>query len=359
MNRKKITLSLIAIACAIAVGIGGTLMLFTSVTDVAANVVKLADEALVLKLQEKGGFFLNPDYPQGHDNDGDHYWEYASDYYDIETDGDQVGNYDFYGVEYPDLLPLTTMPKSPRVRYVDGIDSYIRVLSKVNVYKNEGTGATERWVLIAGDDLTTLLGKCFVLNETTRVPELVTATVGEYNTRSQKTLPNGKFYSSEFTVKNNGIEKVYVTFADFLKAVLAGVNTNQFNWEFVELDAANGIYYYVNNGQNPWNQNTNDTADGINSAPLATFGKNIPFNTGDIAATAPLFTEVAVPNFTSAMATILKDYKIALQFEAQGVQAANNDPAYGAWASYFSELDDRISTPVQGAPNPAGSYPAP
>jgi hypothetical protein len=336
-------------------------MLFTDVSEIGTNVVTLADEELEIVLQEKGG--VNHDGDDEDDYDGDKYYEYTGHYEDVDDD--------FYGIEYPPLIPKTALEKAPRVEFLNGVDSYLRVLSKVNIFHRTSDNETpedtdDEWVAITGSAINTLLAQCFGV-QTARggdfTPRLVDSAT--YLLQNKVLMPNGKPVESLYQVPDpadSGAVKTYITFADFVKDVLSGVNTNQYNWEFVELDACDGIYYYVESTENPWNDPSHaDTAPAVNAHELAIFNGDITFNAAGedfTPATAPLFTQVQVPNFTNSMAAILKDYKIALQFEAQAVQKANNEYTVGSgtWDDIFSELGDYITTAVPGAPNPAGEY---
>ncbi|MDR1536454.1 MAG: hypothetical protein LBU32_00345 [Clostridiales bacterium] len=369
MKRKKIVLAAIAGICVMSLAVAGTLMLFSNISEVADNVVTLADDNMEFSLQEKGGTPVESENYA--DEDKDTFAEYSADYKDIGSIFDGTA---FNGIEYPDLMPKTELAKNPRVFYKDGIDAYLRVLSKVNVYSKSSSGT---WNQVTGADLSGLIAKKFKLvkeeNGGNYKPMLLNDTEIEgFGDRipAPDLLIKGRTEAEYFSVPDpNGANSLitYETFGQFLQAVLSGANTNQYNWEFKPYKAnessqaslTEGIYYYIENDFNPNLEKTADTyplglADydyNIDNAsnPLAVFGKDLQFteSADSDAATAPLFTKIIVPNFTDAMGEVLKDYRIAIQFEAQEVQIANNES--GTWAQIFSELPSQIRT---AAPNP-------
>jgi predicted ribosomally synthesized peptide with SipW-like signal peptide len=321
-------------ALALTVAVGGTLMLFTDVSEVGTNVVTMADEYLSHELQEKGGEDLDPaDGYDTYDIDGDGYWEYSKDYTTITPPS---GN--FLGIEYPPLLPKTVLNKAPRVLWKSGVDAYVRVLARVNIYEINDDGTTSE--LVPADNLPALLGRYFIIDNESGLPNL-----------DEVDDPDDDSY---FSILNTTTS--YQTFGDYVAAVLSGVNTNQVNWEFVPISDTEGIYYYVSNAQNPELTVEGDTASGPNASALAVFNGSLTFSDTDpTPATAPLFTEVIVPNFTNEMGYILKNYRLAIQFQSQEVQVQNNEFVAGGsqtWADVFSELPSSITVepPIASLP---------
>jgi predicted ribosomally synthesized peptide with SipW-like signal peptide len=461
MNKKKLLLGITAGVCVVTVGIGGTLMLFTDVTNVGTNVVTFANKPLTIVLQETGWAdrdlfgtygYGNADYKDYDDNDidDDNYWEFTIPgpgegegpdsstnpdnlngqygelgYHDINTSNIAMPNLHkatesstnstippFYGIEYPDnLVPNEIVNKAPRVVHISGVDSFLRVLAKLNIYEWNGTAwgsapLTEASVKnfsnmyfafdpADGKAYLQYLSSADIETRYYRINEYITA----LNTTDANT-PASDLYAQmndyEKTLLKyykyrdfDGNTKIWKTFADFLQAFLSdgltasdnndnlgGIDYNDFNWKYVVSKtnpATESYYYYINNGSNKEiiNQTNNlrnlslttyldysngetivdQTSETVSTqypVSLAVFGK-------DEFPTAPLFTHVQVPNITSAMQTILRNYKFTLQFEAQAVQIEGNHNPNGKdpWHLYFSEVESQISEASKvGAPTP-------
>jgi predicted ribosomally synthesized peptide with SipW-like signal peptide len=406
MNRKKILLTIIALVCVLSICIGGTLMLFTDTTDVATNVVTLADRPLRIKLQETG--WADRDHNKvsdiyedskftAKDMDNDNYWEYTipakneghpsvndgnnyMGFFDIYTGEDESFTNakgqpvaPFYGIEYPDtLIPNEIVDKAPRVVHELGVDSWLRVLAKTVIYQYDGTKWNRYY------DPTSLLDTSF---ETIVGPSSYSIKDFQYiryNDAGQMIKADG----TSTTIADATV--TWRTLGEVVKAF--NVNTNNYNWEFVPNSNTEGYYYFIQPrdttdtnlyypGQdrlnNPlvFNQADMITHLGLTYASDSSWPENpgrLATFSGDNWATAPLFTQVKIPNITTAMQEILKNYKFAFQFEAQAVQKEGNGPPTGeqingSWDAYFFELDNAITfdPPIGDENSPAGSYPEP
>ncbi|MDR1536453.1 MAG: hypothetical protein LBU32_00340 [Clostridiales bacterium] len=395
-KKKKMALAIVSIVCAISIGIGGTLMLFTDTTDIATNVVTFATNPVRIRLQETGWSDMEPDkvsdwvnhtgtdYTDGeNDIDGDHYWEYTVPklnfgqpadndeeeqhlgYQDINTsegtvDDPRTGPVDddilpFYGIEYPNnLTPNKSVVKAPRVVHIDGVDTYVRVLVKLKVYEYSANQENElAWKPMTDAQLEQLLKKNFTV-ASDYTPTLSTDNVNNNDLE--------KYYTA---YDDAGTKIEYRTFADFIKALK--ITDNPYNWKFVSGSDANNeptliysYYYYINDAEN---QASLSPLYDSNAPAETSYYLDLPYKTdtypgdveygtvggetapllaklsGDNHATAPIFTAVTIPNFTNAMQEILKNYKITYQFEAQAVQVDGNNPDSKLYKDYFKELE--------------------
>ncbi|MDR1536440.1 MAG: SipW-dependent-type signal peptide-containing protein [Clostridiales bacterium] len=465
-RKKKLTLSIIAVVCALSIAVGGTLMLFTDTTDIATNVVTLSSKPLKIVMQEAGwadrdkgsargqADFLDTVHQASNDVDGDNYWEYTDPrptgahgkitgstdntykYYQGPHDNEwqtDIGYEDintnptggpnphlnaptdekeppFYGIEFPDnLTPGQVINKAPRVVHISGVDSYLRVLAKLNIYEwgKKTTDASDTtWNLLDNVKVGDLRNKNFgvlddgsyaLVTEATNFYDDIDAVIATYNsndsiqakTTAFNTLEDKeKAYFKAYVYKDPaGNYAIWKTFGEFLDAFLSdgvytntsvdlannkhdgdnlgGIDYNDFNWKYVVNTAApstEGYYYYINSESNPesiyttppsylYNLRLSSYFDfsggkGENQIPLATFG-------GDEFPTAPIFTTVQVPNFTNAMQSILSNYKFTVVFEAQAVQKEGNGNENGSdeWATYFAEVESQITTDSKIDPN--------
>ncbi|MDR1536450.1 MAG: hypothetical protein LBU32_00325 [Clostridiales bacterium] len=352
-GKRKLILMMVAAACAVSLCIGGTLMFLTDTTEIATNVVTLANKPLSIKLQETGWADWNHnntvDYKEEslpNDSDGDFYWEFTTPGDSDISDGpypDGEGDFgykdivagEFLGIEYPsNLIPNETIYKAPRVVHVSGVNAYLRVLAKVTVKNSDG------------DDASTDLSKTF---------SGLYGNAGANDFRYIRYDSYGNMIDSSgntTNIQNNAIvDCSEMTLKSFIQSLFASANTNQFNWEYEPEPSSNsleGYYYYVNNGQNPETlsedgklglTSTGDTSFEKNDVPLAEFGDGGA--NGEIA-TAPLFTSIKIPVFTNAMQSILSRYEISVQFQAQAVQAEGNGNGMD-WEATFFELENAIS----------------
>ncbi|MDR1536442.1 MAG: hypothetical protein LBU32_00285 [Clostridiales bacterium] len=401
MPKKKTVLCVISVIFAFLLTAVGTFMFFSDTADIATNVIAFAGPQAMIVMQETGWADRNDnnisDYREDgfdKDADGDNYWEFTvpeadSDpinlgYQDINTSSEAIddprgtGNEipPFNGIEYPiSLIPCQEIQKAPRVVHISGADMYLRVLAKLNIY--QWSNADSEWKgPMSEEEIRALSNMHFSIqldvNQPTTAIPILSATAVE-------TLFDA-YLSKDY--KGDGFR--WLTFGDYLQALFSdggGIDFNRYNWERVADgdNIATWYYYYINSDSNEAIMSGEDLTrlslpkyddfnlgTGENNVPLAVFG-------GDNFATAPIFTHVTIPNITSAMREILRNYKISISFEAQAVQVENNViPDTGIWADYFKEIDPEITKPnVNGnyyqhdipqdryIDTPGGDYPFP
>jgi predicted ribosomally synthesized peptide with SipW-like signal peptide len=105
--KKKLILGIVAAALSLSLAVGGTLMLFTAQSEIAANVVTIGDLRISLWESGKVG---NEDISK-----------------------QQIGVDGFKGINYGDVLPGESLDKVPTEKHDGGVAAYLRVVADVKV----------------------------------------------------------------------------------------------------------------------------------------------------------------------------------------------------------------------------------
>jgi predicted ribosomally synthesized peptide with SipW-like signal peptide len=290
-KRKKLVLSVVAVICAISVGIGGTLMLFTDVTDVATNVVTFANKPLKVVLQETGwadrdhdgvsdfsdaisnglrgdfiggGNYINEetlsDDQQDLDKDG--YWEYTypGDWQTPTTPkttryNEKIGIGPYQGTHPTEL----TENKPTTVNYGDW--GYQTINDKAHDAPSADETVDE--IDFLGIEFPNNLLSYDIVDKAPRVVHvsgvdtwlrvMAQMVMYEYDTDTDtKTWKMLTLQQTNSALNGSGASKERVAAAEFFLALVRSANTNQKNWEFAPVTAqpAQGYYYYIDNSSN-------------------------------------------------------------------------------------------------------------
>ncbi|MDR1538673.1 MAG: hypothetical protein LBU32_11895 [Clostridiales bacterium] len=322
MKNRKIALGIIAGVMALALTITGTLMLFTSESELATNVVTFGD--LRIHQEEKGGKLIG--------EDEDHADGYVEDYTTV-TDGTGGA---FTGINYLELGPGEKFDKLPRVVHDAGVDAYLRVMSSVKVYDNsdvEEARDAYRAAVAAFESAQTAssVAQAALESDPTNNDLIAAVTVAQaalntaqtnkntaqtnLNTAKDQALLNDE--PMPYTTEDGVVGITNVTgLLDLVQAIITAANNTitASEWSYSPIAGSlDGFYYY------------ND------SAGLLTFS--------EFGETEPIFTSVTIPNFTEQQLVLLRKYRIDIELIAQAVQINGNTGTTGNLASYFAAIE--------------------
>jgi predicted ribosomally synthesized peptide with SipW-like signal peptide len=145
--KSKILLIAISAALVITLAVGGTLMLFTSKSETATNVVTLGDMTVIFKEGAGAITYADGDWTYPKSTEGIELIELGKTRESGKSDPDKYSNYEFSdgaftGIKFPErLVPNMPISKIPVIEYKGSAEGYLRVKATVKAYESENGNA--------------------------------------------------------------------------------------------------------------------------------------------------------------------------------------------------------------------------